>query len=191
MTAWLRRHRWGLIALAVLLPAAMLASMSVYWFRYYDERAQHPLVVANGSSATIETTRLEGTGTATAELSLTDYDVVPAESDTGREVGLLAGSEAVSALIHVDATGAPADAAGCEAILVAPGPEGERIWETAGAGDLDYIPGGELESFCMLSNGEEFDWEAVFVVPEGVGETATLYITTSGLVPQRVLQLER
>lgn len=190
MTAWLRRHRWGLIALAVVLPGAVLASMSISWFRYYETQAQHPVVVESGASATVETIRLESEGTATAELTLDSYTVVPAETETGQEVALLPGSEAVSAVIHVDATGAPQDAAGCDAILVAPGPEGERIWKTATGGDIDYYPSGELESFCSLNNGVAFDWEAVFVVPAGVGDDATLYITTTGLVPRRVLQLE-
>jgi hypothetical protein len=190
VSAWVRRHRWGLIALAVLLPAAVLASLSVSWFGYYETQAQHPVVVESGSPATIETIRFDSEGTATAELSLDSYTVVPADTEAGREVGLLPGSEAVSAVIHVDATGAPEDAASCDAILVAPGPEGERIWRIAGGGDIDYYPSGDLESFCSLNNGVAFDWEAVFVVPEGVGDDATLYIVTTDLVPRRILQLE-
>ena len=191
---WLRRHRWGLIALAVLIPAALLAAMSIVWFRYMDSVAQNPVIVAKGDTGIYEAKQPTGDLTSgvagTAELSLTDYTVVPWDTDVGREVGLLEGTEAVSAIIHVDATGLGEETFGCDAVLVAPGPEGDRVWEQASS-EIDYRPSDPLESFCQLSLGTEFDWEAVFVVPEGIGDDARLMITNGSFETKYRLQLER
>jgi hypothetical protein len=200
---WITRHRLALLALVVLVPAAIAAAMSVSTFGYYASMAQHPVVVPSGESGeyipAFPTTDDEGEpiqpkpGTPpTATMKLEKYTIVPADSEIGREVGLLEGTEAVAALIHVDATGMTEDAYSCDAVLTAPGPEGERTWEPASnVLEIDYSPGGELTSFCSLSDGVEFDWEIVFVVPEGVGESATLYVTRSSFPAERVLQLDR
>jgi hypothetical protein len=206
---WLKSHRWGVIALAVLIPASLLAAMSISWFRYTDSRSQHPVTVASGETGTYladrpspddllpgQTPTPDPTPQAsidpadlTAEISLSSYSIVGWDTDTGRDVGLLEGTEAVSAIIHVDARGLPLDTFGCDASLLAPGPEGDREWP-AGFTDLNYFPGGDLKSSCDLESGDEFDWEAVFVVPEGVGDTARLVITDGALIPKQQLVLE-
>jgi len=124
-----------------------------------------------------------------AGIRLEDYLVVPWDSEGGREVGLLEGTEAVSILIDIDATGMPDDVYSCDAILVAPGPNGERVWTIAGGSDIDYYPSGDLHAYCDLSTGEKFIWEAVFVLPEGVAADADLYITRGSVVKERVLKL--
>jgi hypothetical protein len=190
---WVRRHRWALVALIALVPAALAAAMSVVWFGYVDARAQHPVPVPSGDPGTYVADRpsedADEQDHLTATLTLTDYAVVPWDTDTGREVGLLTGTEAVSALIHVDATGLPDDTFSCQALLVAPGPEGDRVWDSA-MGEIDYYPSGELQANCDLGEGAAFDWEAVFVVPEGVGEDARLVITDGSPAPRYQLQLE-
>jgi hypothetical protein len=194
---WVKRHRWGVLALVVLVPAALLAAMSIVWFRYMDAITQHPLVVAFGDTGTYQATRPvpeDGEGgpeAGPAELSLTDYTVVPWDSDPGRAVGLLEGTEAVSAVIHVDARGLGEDTFGCEALLIAPGPEGDRVWESALLGDIDYYPSGDLEASCSLNDGTEFDWEAVFVLPEGIAADARLIITDASFQPRYQLELDR
>jgi hypothetical protein len=176
--------------------------MSVDLFGYYASMAQHPTVVPSGAPGEYTPLFAETDdggdpvepppgARPTATMTLEDYTIVPSDSDTGREVGLLEGTEAVAALIHVDATGMTEDAYSCDAVLTAPGPEGERTWEPASSGiDIDYSPSGELTSYCSLSDGTVFDWEVVFVVPEGVGEGATLSVTRSSFPPERVLQLD-
>lgn len=195
MSAWLRRNRWALIALVVLIPGALAAAMSVSWFAYYGERLPSWAVVPPGEAGSFVPDRPrpeDGTPTPAppASLTLTDYTIVPWDSDPGRELGLLEGTEAVSALIRVDAAGMPEDVFGCAAQLVADGPSGERTWTVASSLDIDYYPGGDLEASCRLSQGGSFTWEAVFVVPEGVAEDARLYITRGAFQPQRVLLLE-
>lgn len=190
---WVRRHRWALAALVVLIPAALAAAMSIVWFRYVGAEAQHPVVVRSGDPGTYATDRPDSdaheVSDLTATLTLTGYNVVPWNTETGREVGLLEGTEAVSALIHVDATGLPEDVFSCQALLIAPGPEGDRVWDTA-SGEIDYYPSGDLHGYCDLSEGTAFDWEAVFVVPEGVGDDARLIISDGSLNPRYQLQLE-
>jgi hypothetical protein len=199
---WVKHHRWALLALVVLVPGAIAAAMSVNLIGYYSSLAQHPTVVPSGEpgqyTPQFATTDDEGDpiepppgARPTATMTLQDFTIVPADSDTGREVGLLEGTEAVAALIHVDAAGMTEDAYSCDAVLTAPGPEGERTWEPASSGiEIDYSPSGDLTSYCSLSDGSEFDWEVVFVVPEGVGEIANLSVTRSSFPPERVLQLE-
>jgi hypothetical protein len=191
--SWVRRHRWALAALVVLIPAALAAAVSVVWFGYVDAHAQHPVPVPRGEAGTYVADRpsseTDAPSDLTATLTLTGYNVVPWNTDTGREVGLLEGTEAVSALIHVDAAGLPEDTFSCHAVLVAPGPEGDRVWDTA-SGEIDYYPSGDLHANCDLNEGTAFDWEAVFVVPEGVGHNARLIVSDGSLIPEYQLQLE-
>jgi hypothetical protein len=198
VSAWLRRNRWALIGLVVLIPAALAAAMSISLLRYYGDLADRGTLVAAGETGDYIPGRplpeeedappLEPSPPAV--IGLTDYLVVPWDTDSGREVGLVEGTEAVSALIHVDATGVPEDAFSCDAILTLPGPGGERVWTTAGGSDIDYYPSGDLTAYCELNSGEAFDWEAVFVVPEGVGDDADLVITGGAFQSERVLRLE-
>lgn len=199
---WARRNRWGLVALILLVPGAIVAAMSVDLFGYYGSIAQHPVVVPSGEpgayTPAFSLTDDDGNPIEpppgprpTAIMTLEAYNVVPADSDLGQEVGLLPGTEGVGARIHVDATGMTDDAFSCDAELSAPGPQGERTWDPASSGiEIDYNSSGDLTEFCSLSGGEEFDWEVVFVVPEGVGETATLFVTRGSYPAQRVLQLD-
>jgi hypothetical protein len=199
---WSKRNRWALLSLLVLVPGAVLAATSVNTFNYYGSMRQEPVLVANGETGeyTPEFPKTNDDGDPvtpppgprpTAKMTLVDYLVVSADTDIGQEVGLLDGTEAVSALVHVDATGMSEDAYSCGGILTAPGPEGERTWDPASSGlEIDYSPSGDLTEFCSLSEGDEFDLELVFVVPEGVGESAQLYITSGNFPPRRVLQLD-
>jgi hypothetical protein len=198
---WVRRNRWALLALAVLVPGAVLAAVSIDVFDYYGPQQHHPRIVAKGDPAryTPDFAQEDDHGEPivwpsgprpAATLTLTDYTVVAADSDTGREVGLLPGTEAVAALIHVDARDLNEYAYGCEAILTAPGPQGERTWEQASYADIDYTPGDGLKQDCYLADGGQYDWEAVFVVPEGVGDIATLSVTRGAFPAERVLQLD-
>jgi hypothetical protein len=181
---WWRRNRWALIALIFVIPGALVAALSVYGFGYFGNQASDGARVAKGDTGVFTTE-----ASLTAGMSLTSYTVVPWDSDTGRDVGLVEGTEAVSAILHVDATGLPEDVYSCDAILTAPGPGGERVWDVASGSDIDYYPSGDLVAYCDLASGGEFDWEAVFVVPEGVGDDATLFITDAGFPPARVLRM--
>lgn len=190
---WVRSHRWALIALVVLIPATVLAALSVVWFDYTDTHTQNPTPIPSGEAGTWVVTRpSDATPLAappTAKLSLTSYEVVSWDSDTGKDVGLLEGTEAVSAIIHVDARSLPDDSYSCYARLLAPSPEGDREWDTASS-EIDYYPSGDLHANCDLSDGSEFEWEAVFVVPEGVGENARLVIRDGSPLPEYQLLLE-
>ena len=196
-TGWLRRNRWSLLALVVVLPGAVAAAMSVWTFSYYagiaDRSERIPMGAAGEYVAdrpTPEDADAPVPESPPATMRLADYTIVPWDTDVGGDIGLIEGSEAVAALIEVDARGVPEDAYRCAAILVLPGPDGDRIWQTASILDLDYRPSGDIEDGCALSQGDRFEWEAVFVVPEGVGEQARLYITRGALLPERVLRLE-
>jgi hypothetical protein len=181
MRGWFRRNRWALVALTVLVPAAVLASLSIEWFAYDAAHTQRPEVVAVGASGVYEG----------SEFTLSDYLVVPWDSETGQELGLLEGTEAVSALIHVDATGSSADEenlVSCDANLVLPDADGDRTWES-GSSAIDYYPSGDLVAYCMVNDHVESDWEAVFVVPEGIGQEARLVITDG--FDRQYLLLER
>jgi hypothetical protein len=170
-----------LAALALLVPAAVLASLSIEWFEYNDLHSQRPEVVVAGASGVYEG----------SEFTLTDYLVVPWDSETGQELGMLEGTEAVSALIHVDATdsvGSEENLVSCDANLVLPDADGDRTWKS-GSSAIDYFPSGELVGYCMVNDHVESDWEAVFVVPEGVGQEARLVITDG--FDRQYLLLER
>ena len=40
MNAWLRHNRWFLVALAVLIPAAVVVSLVPRWFPYQETQPQ-------------------------------------------------------------------------------------------------------------------------------------------------------
>jgi hypothetical protein len=198
VNGWLKRNRWALLALVVLVPAAIAAALSIETFRYYGAQSQQGTRVPEGEPGSYVPERPVPEDEDAppldppppASMLLSDYLIVPWNSEGGRGVGLLEGSEAVSILIEIDATGMPDDVYNCDAILVAPGPGGEREWQIASGDDIDYYPSGDLHASCDLHSGEKFVWEAVFVVPEGVAADADLYITRGSSVNERVLLLE-
>jgi len=177
--SWWGRNRWSLLALAVVVPGAVLASLTVDWFDAQSYVLPNPVVVAEGATGTYQGTTF----------TLTDHESFAWDSSRGTELEMLEGTEAVFATIHVDATGAEEVSFGCDAVLAAPGPDGDVIWQDGSLGEISYFPPDPLESFCITSDRTEFDWLAIFVVPEGVAETTTLQITASGGSP-RVLLLE-
>ncbi|MEZ5189891.1 MAG: hypothetical protein R2717_02685 [Schumannella sp.] len=66
MRAWLRRNRWALISLIVIVPGALVAAASVSWFAYYAGKAPTWTVVPLGEAGQFVPQRpLPEDGTAT------------------------------------------------------------------------------------------------------------------------------
>ncbi len=186
--AWLRRWRWALVALAVVVPAAIVVTLSVDWFDYVRLTTSDGARVAPG-----------GTGThAGVEYTLVDVQLIEADSSEGEELGALPGTSVVVARVHVDSTDAGPDARSCKLLLVAPGPGGDRVWDT-GQSDV-YLPSSDgTVGYCTFPDPDDpleedpavFDYEAVFVVPSDAADAAVLRVSDGPFQLRTVLQLDR
>jgi len=172
---WLRRWRWVLLALVVLVPGAALTAMSVGTF---DHLAGLPQI-QNVSRGTVA--HYGG-----AEVRLLDRRVVTASSAAGRRDGVPAGTELVIATIRVDASRVPAKRSDtCDAELVDPAPGGDRVWRPGGS-RADYFPPSGYSSICQLSARPVYRYQAVFLVPRGVGATAELRFSALRQTPREL-----
>lgn len=190
MTArvWIHRWRWALIALALTLPAAILVTLSVDWFDYVRLTTNDGARVAAGETGTF----------GGVDYTLVDVQTIPADSSEGMELGALAGTTVVVARVHVDATRATPDVRSCRLLLVAPGPGGDRVWDTDQT-DV-YVPAADdTVGYCTFPDPDDpdeedpavFDYEAAFVLPTDAVDAAVLRVSDGPFQLRTVLQLDR
>jgi hypothetical protein len=171
MTAWLRRNRWYLIAVAVLLPAAFLVALSLRFIPYLRTEPD-PQEVPRG-----EVVRYAG-----ADVQLLDLEVLD-----GREHGVRADADLVVATVAVEVV-EPAEFALCDIDLVSVDADGERMWtaETGSAGDY-RIPDRYAWS-CDLTTAGDSEIQLLFLIPAGEGIEPVVQVSSNEALP-RVLRL--
>jgi hypothetical protein len=170
MSAWLRRNRWFLIALGVLIPAAIVVSLVPRWFPYQEIQPQ-PETVGLG-----ETVRYSG-----ADIQLTALELLD-----GAEVGAAAGADVVVATFAIDVV-EPPEAAWCEVRIVSNESGFERFWDS----ELfvsDYEVPDRFEQTCSLSEVGSYDLQMTFLVPRGEVLKPVVELSSSAGLP-RVLRL--
>jgi hypothetical protein len=164
-----------LLALVVLVPGAALTAMSVGTF---DHLAGLPVIQ--------DVSRCTAAHYGGAEVRLLDRRVVTASSAAGLRDGVPADTELVIATIRVDASRVPAKQADtCDAELVDPGPDGDRVWR-AGGSRADYSSPSGYSIACLLSPRPAYRYQAVFLVPRGVGATAELRLSAFRQAPREL-----
>lgn len=186
--AWVRRWRWALVALAVVVPAAIVVTLSVDWFDYVRLTTSDGARVAPGDTGSY----------AGVDYMLVDVETIEADSPEGEELGALPGTTVVIARVHVDATDAEPDARSCRLLLVAPGSGGDRVWD-ADPSDVYVLASDGTVGYCSFPDPEDpldedpavFDYEAVFVLPEDAAHSAVLRVSDGPFQLRTVLQLDR
>lgn len=170
MSLWWRRNRWYLVALAVLLPAAVLVAMTLRWLPNVGDQPR-PDHVAIG-----ETVRYSG-----ADIELTRVEVLD-----GLEWNAPVGADVVVATLDIDVV-EPGEAL-CRVLIVSDEAGFERSWEPELYVDSDYeVPEGR-ETRCDLSEPGAYILEVTFLVPAGQVEAPVVELTSSAALP-RVLRL--
>jgi len=171
-----RRMPWSVVALAVLVPAAALTSMTAGAFDYLGSRPQ-VRDVARGDTASY----------AGAHFQLIERRVVTADSTEGRRAAIPAGTELVLATIRVDpGRSGPKDLGSCDAELVQPTAAGDRSWSAGSGSPARYLPPSGTKSICSLSHGPAYRYQAVFLVPRGAGASAELRISVLRSAPEEL-----
>jgi hypothetical protein len=171
MSDWLRRNRWYLIALVVLVPAAIVVALVPRWFPYQQDQPQ-PEVVARG-----ETANYSG-----AEISLRDLEILD-----GEEWNAPLGADIVVATLSIDVLEAT-ESTRCDIAVVSVDGDLERFWPSA-IGDVgDYDIPDELSGTCSFSTAGAYELQLGFEVPAGQVTAPSVQISSSIALP-RVLRL--
>lgn len=153
MTAWWRRNRWYLLALAVLVPIAVVVALEPRFFPYLE--AQQPRISA------VE--RGETGAYGGAEFRLVDLEVFD-----GERVGAPAGGDVVLATVAVLII-EPSDNA-CRAYVVATDGPVERRWELEPYLRSDIELGDADVSRCFLDTAGASEARFLFLVPSGTAD---------------------
>jgi hypothetical protein len=168
---WLRRNRWYLVALAVLIPGAFVVSLIPRWFPYQDNQP-HPEHVALG-----ETVSYSG-----AEITLLDLEVLD-----GTELNASANADVVVATISIDVV-EPPEASYCELTVVSDEAGYERRWDAETFSDSDYEIPDRFAQNCTFSEAGSYDLQVTFLVPHGEVAEPQVDLNSSAGLP-RVLRL--
>lgn len=171
--AWWRRNRWALLALLVLVPAALAASLSIDAFGYLASRPSVITVVERGDVATL----------GEARIRVLDSWSAPAESARGEQYAVPEGTALVSVTLELDA-GAASEDFTCQLRLLQTNPD--RRW-SHGFTDTDYFPGREMPdgvpSSCVWDQ-RPFPFEVTFLIPEDAVDAVVLEVVTSDQLPR-------
>lgn len=171
MTTWLRRNRWYLVALAVLIPGAFLVSLTPRFLPYLGSLPQYEDVALG------ETARYSG-----ADLALTDLVVLD-----GDEIAGPAGADVVVATFTIDVVD-PRENAGCRIYVVSTEGGVERSWEEESFLSSDYEIPEEFEQTCSFAEAGRYDLQVTIPVPHGQVTEPVIELSSSAASP-RVLRL--
>lgn len=172
MSGWLRRNRWYLVALAVLIPAAFVVSLIPRYFPYLETQPQLE-TVARG-----EVVRYAG-----ADIELTSLETLD-----GDEWSAPQGADIVVATLAIHVV-EPPEFSSCDIRLVASAETGyEREWTADSFTDSDYDIPDRFETLCVLDEARSYDLQLTFVVPRGEVADAVVQFSASAALP-RVLRL--
>lgn len=172
MIAWWKTHRWYLIAIAVLGPIALLAAMSTDWFRYEERVNARPVVVAQGETVDY----------ASAAWTLEESMVISADSQAGKKADLLEGTELVVANVRVNPSGVDGVGPACAVRLE--DHEGQRTWDRATASDVSVETDPGATDHCSRDDVETYLLQVMFLVPEGAGDGAHLFVESEEELPR-------
>lgn len=164
---WFRESRWALLALAVLVPAAIVTAFAGRFQPYLDRTAVEPMVAGIGDAVEY----------AGSSFTLTDLRVV-----SGEDVGAPVGRDIVVATWDVDVEEPPA-LTRCETAAVATVDGIDREWEADPFLSYDLGIVGEPEEFCDLSERGSFELLQTYLVPAGLLEAPVVEISSPAESP--------
>lgn len=172
MSSWLRVNRLYLVALAVLVPAALLVALSTDWWRYVEAENGEPIVVSG--SQTVEY--------AGSQFSLLEWHSFSSQTNAGQEASLIPGTSLVSATIGIR-PGELAPFCSFELRDTA----GARSWPEADFTDVDYEIADDVENYCDSSATEPYRVQVYFVVPDEAATQPQLRLSVNDAYPAFLL----
>lgn len=169
---WARANRWYLVALAVLVPAAILVSLHAGYWEYLEGRDGRPVAVTSG----------EPVDYSGATWTLTDWQAYPADSAEGQDASLFPGTTLLAATVDVEpGTVGP----GCSVELL--DASGERVWQTASYDLAVYERAEDTIDYCDSEAEEPYRLQVHFVIPDDAVEGARLRLWSSDSLPALLL----
>lgn len=170
MSDWLRRNRWFLIALVVLIPAAFAVSLMPRFFPYLENQPRVEYVE-----------RGDTVGYAGSEFEVFDMFVIE-----GEDVDAPPGTDVFVVGITVEVV-EPSDEY-CTLTLISDETGVEREWDQS-YGDIGdvQVPDG-YETSCDLTERNRYDLVQTFLVPRDEVAEPVVQITTLSEDP-RVVRL--
>jgi len=166
MKIWLRRNRWYLAALVVLIPGALLVSLLPRFLPYLGSLPQYE------HAALDETVRFSG-----ADIEMTDLVVLD-----GDELNAPLGADVVVATFVVDVVDPP-ESTTCRIFVVSAENGVERSWESEMYLDSDYEVDDRFQQSCDLSEAGRYDMQVTIPVPRGEVADPTIEITSTAAQP--------
>lgn len=173
MRRWLRSNRFGLVAVAVLLPATVAITFATQFSSYFSGRPSVPLAVASGATAEF----------ARADWTLVDSRRIAGTSDEGAEIGLPTGSDLVVVTVRVS----PGDgeAPGCLMQLdELAGSSVIRSWGESTTDPIDYTPAEDTRSYCDSDAVAPYTLEAAFVMASDAGDDLAFAVSVDRELPR-------
>lgn len=167
-STWLRRNRWFLVALAVLIPASFVVSLTPRFFPYLENQ---PVVTDVDRGQVV---RFSGT-----DVQLTDLEVLD-----GDAYNAPAGADVVVATLSIDVIDPP-ESTVCDITVVAPIDGVDREWDEAIASS-DYQVPDYFEEYCDLSEARRYHLQMVFYVPRGEVPDPQIRFTSTAVFPQEL-----
>lgn len=157
--ARLRKNRWTLVALVVLVAVSVWWSFRWDWQHVQDSNPTKVTDVARGDHG-------EFLG---ADVTLLGLKVLAGDSPEGRAYGVAEGTDVVIADLRIDPRPAkkPDDFDSCDVVLHAPSPDGEREWGTEVSNPTTYPGTTEGAVSCNLVGDAPYVLRNYFVVPGG------------------------
>lgn len=167
MSDWLRRNRWFLVALAVLIPAAFVVSLIPRFFPYLENQP----VAIDVDRGQVE--RYSGT-----DFQLTDLEVLD-----GDEWNAPAGADVVVATFSIDVI--EPEPTVCTLTVVGTIDGVEREWDEAIASS-DYEVPDYFEEYCDLTDKRRYHLQVVFYVPRGEVPDPVVVVTSLDEFPREL-----
>lgn len=171
--SWWRRSRWALLALLVLVPASLAASLSIDAFDYLGSRPSVVTTIERGERASF----------GEASIRVVDSWTADAGSALGERYAVPEGTALVSVTLELDASRAGEEFR-CQTRLR--DPVADRRW-WAGYTDTDYVPGERtpdgVPSTCTWF-AHAYPFELTFLIPEEAQDAIVLEVFTSDRLPE-------
>ena len=160
--SWMRENRWWLVALAVLVPASIVAALWPQWFDY-QLRINPPVQRAEQGEL------VEYAG---SQWRLDEWKYVLATSAEGDDLELPSGTQLVAALVTIEPG---ADAPSCTAVLI--DDERDRWWRTSIGSTPEFASAPDASNYCDPDMTGPYQAVFTWIVPAEVGRDGVVEVS--------------
>jgi hypothetical protein len=166
--SWMRENRWWLVALAVLVPASIVAALWPLWFDY-QERINGPVQRAEQGEL------VEYAG---SQWRLDEWKYVLSTSAEGDDLELPVGTQLVAVLVTIE-PGDPAPS--CTAVLV--DDTNDRWWRESVGSAPDFASASDPSNSCDTDATGLYQVVFTWIVPAEVGRSGAVELSVFDAAP--------